>query len=97
LASLAAHDKSADDGQFAECLPLIERAATDERNFVKKGVNWALRCIGKRGRALNSLAVTLAERLSKSENAAARWVGKDALRDLASPATTRRLARKASS
>ena len=81
LASLALHDKKAGDAQFLETLPLIERAATDERNFVKKGVNWALRSIGRRNATLNAAATTLARRLAASPHAAPRWVGKDALRE----------------
>ncbi len=92
LASLAGHDKKAADEPFLESLPLIERAATDERNFVKKGVSWALRRIGRRNPALNAAAVALARRLSASPEAAARWVGKDALKDLTRPVVTRRLA-----
>jgi len=92
LASLTAHDKRVDDEPFARGLLLIERAATDERNFVKKGVNWALRCIGKRNPALNAAAVAVARRLAAAPEAAARWVGKDALRELTNPAVTRRLA-----
>jgi 3-methyladenine DNA glycosylase AlkD len=92
LASLALHDKRADDESFARCLPLIERAAPDERNFVKKGVSWALRLIGRRNLALNAAAVELARRLSTSSEAAARWVGKDAFRELTSPLVMRKLA-----
>jgi 3-methyladenine DNA glycosylase AlkD len=92
LASLTAHDKQADDERFAQGLLLVERAATDERNFVKKSVNWALRSIGKRSRALNAAAVAVARRLSISPHPSARWVGKDALRELTSAAVTRRLA-----
>ncbi len=94
LASLVAHDKSADDESFSSRLRLIEKAATDERNFVKKAVNWALRCIGKRNPALNAAAVRVAKDLADSESAAARWVGKDALRELTSPPVVRRLAQK---
>jgi len=94
LASLVAHDKSADEESFSSGLRLIEKAATDERNFVKKAVNWALRCIGKRSRALNAAAVRVAQDLAGSESAAARWVGKDALRELTSPPVVRRLAQK---
>jgi 3-methyladenine DNA glycosylase AlkD len=96
LASLTVHDKEADDGLFADSLRLIERGAADERNFVKKGVNWALRCIGKRSSELNSAALALAQRLAASTEAAPRWVGKDALRDLSSAAAQRRLARRRS-
>ena len=83
LASVALHDKKAPDEPFLRALPLIERAAEDERNFVKKGVSWALRAIGKRDAKLKAAAAELAGRLSQSENAAARWVGKDALREFA--------------
>ena len=93
LASLAGHDKSASDERFIESLPLIERAATDERNFVKKGVNWALRRIGRRNGALNAAALAVARRLAESPNAAARWNGKNALRELTSPGVIRQLAR----
>jgi len=92
LASLAGHDKSAGDEAFVGRLPLIERAATDERNFVKKGVSWALRRIGRRNAALNAAAVKVARRLADSPRAAARWVGKDALRELTSAAVVRALA-----
>jgi 3-methyladenine DNA glycosylase AlkD len=92
LACLALHDKSAGNEPFARCLPLVERAASDERNFVKKGVSWALRSIGRRNRELHVAAVKTSQRLASSPQAAARWVGKDALRELTSPAVTRRLA-----
>ena len=82
MACLALHDKKADDKEFLRYLPLIERAASDERNFVKKGVSWALRSIGRRSPALNEAAVGVAERLALSPEPAARWVGKDALREL---------------
>ena len=91
LWSLTVHDKAASDELFEQGLALIEREAGDERHFVKKATNMALRAIGKRNRALNSLAVTVARRLVNSKNATARWVGKDALRELTSPAVTRRL------
>jgi 3-methyladenine DNA glycosylase AlkD len=92
LWSLTVHDKHADDGKFEEGLLLIERGATDERHFVKKAVNMALRAIGKRNVALNAAAVALARRLADSPHPAPRWIGKDALRELTSPAMTRRLA-----
>lgn len=94
LACLALHDKEAADGPFLLSLPLVERAASDERNFVKKGVSWALRAIGRRNRALNRAALTVARRLSASPKEAAQWVGRDALRELTSPAVTRRLAKR---
>jgi len=91
LWSLTVHDKSAGDEPFIQGLALIEREAGDERNFVKKATNMALRAIGKRNRALHSAAVEVARRLASSEDATARWVGKDALRELTSPGVTKRL------
>lgn len=82
LASLALHDKKSDDRLFASCLPLIEQAAIDDRNFVKKGVSWALRGVGRRSPALKASALALSERLAVSPDPTARWIGKDALRDL---------------
>jgi len=82
LACLALHDRTTADETFADFLPLIESAATDERNFVKKGVNWALRAVGRRNYALNAAAISVAQRLADSPDATPRWIGKDALRDL---------------
>ena len=76
-------------------LPLIEKGARDERNFVKKGVNWALRTVGKRSKPVHAAAVATARRLAESKDPAPRWVGKDALRELASPKVRARLARRA--
>jgi 3-methyladenine DNA glycosylase AlkD len=95
LASLASHDAESGDAPFAQGLALIERAADDERNFVMKGVSWALRTIGERNAALNAAALKTAERLAASPDKAPRWIGKDALRQLASPAVARRLAARA--
>jgi len=92
LWSLTVHDKVASDEQFRQGLVLILRAASDERHFVKKAVNMALRAIGKRNPALNKAAVAVARRLADSRQASARWVGKDALRELTSAGVTRRLA-----
>jgi len=88
---LSMHDKRAGNEPFVQGLALIERAADDERNFVKKAVNMALRAIGKRNRALNTAAVAVARRLANSQGSAAQWVGRDALRELTSPAVTKRL------
>ena len=97
LASLALHDKPAADEKFLRMLPLIDAAATDDRNFVKKGVSWALRSIGHRNEALHEASRRTADRLVQSTVAAARWVGKDALRDLTRASVQRRFAaRKAS-
>ena len=91
MACLAAHDKDAADPKFLACLPLIETGAADERNFVKKGVSWALRHLGHRNAALHVAAVATAEHLAASANAAERWVGKDALKDLRRPAVIRKV------
>jgi 3-methyladenine DNA glycosylase AlkD len=91
LASVALHDKKAPDKLFLDTLPLIKRAATDDRNFVKKAVSWALRGIGKRNSVLHAAAVKLARRLAASPHPAVRWTGKDGLLDLATLATLRRL------
>ena len=85
IAYLAWHDKQAADARFVAVLALIRRGAVDERNFVKKAVSWALRNIGKRNPALRREALSLATSLRNSEDRPARWVGADALRDLARP------------
>lgn len=82
LASLAGHDKKAADEQFLEGLKFVEEASGDDRNFVKKGVSWALRRIATRNAALKKAARQTAERLAKSDDATARWIGKDALREI---------------
>lgn len=91
LASVALHDKGMPDAPFVQALPVIERAAADDRNFVKKAVSWALRGVGRRNRALNAEAVVVARRLAASPERPARWVGKDALRELTSAPVQRRL------
>ena len=83
LASVALHDKEAQDAPFTRSLALIQRYATDERNFVKKAVSWALRGIGKRNAGLRAKTLAVARRLARAEDSTARWIGKDALRDLA--------------
>jgi 3-methyladenine DNA glycosylase AlkD len=83
LASVALHDKKMDDAALADCLPLIEVAANDDRNFVKKGVSWALRAVAGRRPAVFAEAKALAQRLAASDVPSARWVGKDALREFA--------------
>jgi 3-methyladenine DNA glycosylase AlkD len=82
LASLALHDRHSDDELFARAIPLVQRGASDDRNFVKKGVSWALRSIGRRSPELRSLSLELAGELASSTMPAERWVGKDVLRDL---------------
>jgi 3-methyladenine DNA glycosylase AlkD len=94
LASLTVHDKKAPDKPFLRGLEHVERAAADERNFVKKSVNWALRSIGKRSPALHAASLEVAGRLAASKEAAPRWVGKDALRELKGDSVGRRIAAK---
>lgn len=92
MAVLAVHDKQADDARFLKLLPLIEAGANDERKYVRKAVNWALRSIGKRNFRLNRAALRTAERIHKLDSRAARWVASDARRELTSEAVQKRLA-----
>lgn len=93
MTQLAVHDKKASNERFLEFLPLIENAATDNRNFVKKAVNWALRQIGKRNSELNVCAIEVAKRLAKSNDKASRWIAADAMRELQGEAVQRRIAK----
>jgi len=93
IACLAWHDKKASDEKLIELLPVIMRGATDERNFVKKAVNWALRNIGKRNLNLNEAAINTAREIQRLDSKAARWVASDALRELQSEAIQARLKR----
>jgi 3-methyladenine DNA glycosylase AlkD len=94
MAALAVHDKQAADSKFFKLLPVIKRASTDERNFVKKAANWALRQIGKRNRNLNRAAVETAHGIHRIDSRSARWIAADALRELQSEAVRRRLIRR---
>jgi 3-methyladenine DNA glycosylase AlkD len=94
VAYLAYKDKAAPDLRFAQFLRVIEREAHDERNFVKKAVNWALRNIGKRSVRLNGEAIRAAERIREQGSRSARWIAADALRELKSDAVQKRLQRK---
>ena len=104
MAGLAVHDRSATDRTFLKLLPLIECGAADDRNFVRKAVNWALRNIGKRNRALNASAIACATQIRTAANRradgerggdpaarSARWVASDALRELDSAKVQARL------
>jgi 3-methyladenine DNA glycosylase AlkD len=95
-AYLAYRDRIAADAQFEKFLKIIEREAGDDRNFVRKAVNWALRNIGKRNLRLNRAAISAALRIQKSDSRAARWIAADALRELRSEAVQSRLRRKKS-
>jgi len=93
LATLAVHDKAPGSERFIAALAWIEAAADDERNFVRKAVNWALRNIGKRNRVLNAAAIECAERIRAIDAPSARWIAADALRELRSDAVQARWAR----
>lgn len=90
LWGLSVHDKQAGDARFLECLPLIERAAEDERDYVKKAVDMALRALGKRNPALRAAALELAQRMSESERGAQAWIGRSARRELGKAAPRKR-------
>ena len=91
MACLAVHDKKAQDKDFIKLLPIIKRESTDERNFVKKAVNWALRQIGKRNKNLNKEALKVAKEILKTEDKTAKWIASDALRELNSNSVQKRL------
>ena len=91
MASLAIHDKKARDRKFEEFFPVIRREAVDNRNFVRKAVNWALRQIGKRNAGLRQKAIQVALELQQAESKSARWIGSDALRELSSEEVRRRV------
>lgn len=94
MACLAVHDKVADDARFIGFLPLIKRGADDERNYVRKAVNWALRQIGKRNRRLNQAAIRTAREIQSIPSKSARWIASDALRELTNETTRDRLKRR---
>ncbi|MDP2122389.1 MAG: DNA alkylation repair protein [Hoeflea sp.] len=85
IAAASVHRKTDPDATLLAYLPLIEAHATDPRNFVRKAVNWALRNIGKRSLALHGPALALAQKLAGSDDKTARWIGRDAVRELADP------------
>ncbi len=91
MARLAWVDKKATDADFKRFFPLIKEGSSDERNFVKKSVNWALRQIGKRNLVLNRLAIKTAEDIQRLDSRAAKWIAADALRELTSDAVKKRL------
>lgn len=90
MASLAVHDKKMKDGQFREFFILIEKESKDERNFVKKAVNWALRQIGKRNKNLNRQAVKIAKKIQKINLKSAKWIANNALKELQEEAIQKR-------
>ena len=94
MATLAVHDKKAEDRAFLQFLPVIKRESTDARNFVKKAVNWALRQIGKRNIVLNAKAIETAKEIRELETRSAQWIAADALRELTSEKIQTRLLRQ---
>jgi len=93
IACLAWHDKKTVDDKFIALFPVIREGATDERNFVKKAVNWAMRNMGKRNRNLNKAVVDIAKEIQKLDSKSARWIATDAIKELESEAVQRRLKR----
>jgi len=91
MAYLARHDKRAADAKIVRFLPIIRLHAADERNFVKKAINWALREIGKRNLRLNRRAIRTAHEIRRMDSPAARWIASDALRELTDPQVAQRL------
>ena len=94
IAYLAVHDKKASDEKIAQFLPILEKHANDERNFIKKAVNWSLRQIGKRNLTLNKLAIETAETIKSQNTKSARWIASDALRELQNDKVIERLMKK---
>lgn len=96
MAALAVYEKKEGDGLFESFFEIIERESMDDREYVKKGVNWALRQIGKRNSSLNKKAIQVAERISNLDSKAARWIASDALRELKSEKVQERIMRRVS-
>ncbi|MDD5503071.1 MAG: DNA alkylation repair protein [Candidatus Thermoplasmatota archaeon] len=94
MAVLASHDKKAPDSKFVELLPIIKRESCDERNYVRKAVNWALRGIGKRNMDLNKAAIAMAKDIAKIDSKTAHWIAADAIRELEAQKTIERICRK---
>jgi 3-methyladenine DNA glycosylase AlkD len=91
IAVLAVHDKKSDDNKFKQFFPLIIRESTDNRNYVKKAVNWALRQIGKKNRNLNNESLNVAMQIQRIDDKSAKWIAADALRELRSEKIQERL------
>ncbi len=91
MAALSVHDKKAKDAMFVKFFPIIQRESRDERNFVKKAVNWALRQIGKRNRILNKKAIEIGKKIGQLDSKSAKWIASDALRELTSKKVQQRL------
>ena len=94
IAGLAVHDKKAGDKEFEQFSPLIKKHSVDERNYVKKAVNWALRNIGKRNLALNKQMIKFSKEIQKIDSKSARWIANDAIRELSSEKVQNKLVEK---
>ena len=94
IAGLAVHDKKSPDEKFVELFEIIKRESTDERNYVKKAVNWALRNIGKRNLSLNKKAIKVAKEIKNINSKSAKWIANDAIRELTSSKIQARLIKK---
>jgi 3-methyladenine DNA glycosylase AlkD len=94
LAGLAVHDKKSENNRFLDCAPLINKNADDDRNYVKKAVNWALRNIGKRNLFLNKEMIKLSQEILQRDSRSARWIARDALRELRSEKVLKRIEKK---
>jgi 3-methyladenine DNA glycosylase AlkD len=96
IAGLAVHDKKSPDEKFEEFFKIIKKESTDERNYVKKAVNWALRNIGKRNLLLNKKAIKVAKEIKKINSRSAKWIANDAIRELTSSKIQKRVKEKSS-
>lgn len=94
MAALSVHDKKAKDEEFVQFLPIIKRQSIDERNFVRKAINWALRQIAKRNANLNKAAIETAKEIQMMDSKSSKWIASDALRELTSKAIQEKLKRK---
>jgi len=94
IAGLAVHDKNANDKMFEKLFPIIIRESNDDRNYVKKAVNWALRNIGKRNKVLNKKAIETAKNILEIDSKTARWIANDAVRELTSEKILKRFEKK---
>lgn len=94
IAGLAVHDKAASDKKFEQFIPILIKHANDERNYVKKAVNWAIRNIGKRNKTLNKKMINVSKNIQKIDSKSAKWIASDAIRELTSEKVKQRLERK---
>ena len=94
IAVIAVHNKNEDDSYFERFFPLIKEACIDEKNYVKKAVNWALRSIGKKNKYLNKKAIEVANKILERDSKTAKWIARDAIKELESEEVQNRLSGK---